>query len=291
MIRLLFALLLLRLAGPAWAISDPAEMMKDPALEARAEQVGRQLRCLVCQNESIEDSNADLARDLRALVRQRIAAGDTDRQATEWVVARYGDFVRLRPPMTLMTAALWLSPVIAVGGGLGAALLLRRRAASPPAPLSEAERARLARADGLTAGRMIFVLIALLALAVLAPVLVVLRGRAAARGAREPAIALHQTQLRELDRDLAEGRILPAEHATAVLEVQRRLLAAAAKEEAAPRASGRWVLAATALFVPLLAFGLYAVSGSKPFMPSVNGAQVQAQRRGADRAVAGSGWR
>ena len=146
MIRLL--LLLLVLEGPAWAISDPAEMLKDPALEARAEQVGHQLRCLVCQNESIEDSNADLARDLRHLVRQRIAEGDTNQQATEWVVARYGDFVRLRPPVNLMTAALWGSPVIAVAAGLGAALLLRRRSPVPLPPLTEAERARLADITG-----------------------------------------------------------------------------------------------------------------------------------------------
>ena len=151
MIRLL--LVLLSLAGPltagsAWAISDPAEMLPNPAQEARAEQVGRQLRCLVCQNESIEDSNADLAKDLRRLVRQRIAAGDTDQQATDWVVARYGDFVRLRPPVNWMTAALWGSPVIAVGFGLGLALILRRRPAAPPPPLSANERARLAELTG-----------------------------------------------------------------------------------------------------------------------------------------------
>ena len=107
-------------------------MLPNPAQEARAEQVGRQLRCLVCQNESIEDSNADLARDLRHLVRARIAAGDTDQQATDWVVARYGDFVRLRPPVNLMTAALWGSPVLAVAGRPGRALFAFRRRASAP---------------------------------------------------------------------------------------------------------------------------------------------------------------
>lgn len=143
MIRLVFMLLML--AAPAWAISDPAEMLPNPAQEARAEQVGRQLRCLVCQNESIEDSNADLAKDLRRLVRQRIAAGDTDKQATDWVVARYGDFVRLRPPFTWVTAALWGSPLIAVGAALIAVLVLRRRPPAAPAPLTPAERARLAQ--------------------------------------------------------------------------------------------------------------------------------------------------
>ncbi len=143
----LAAALVLLLATPAHAVSDPAEMLPNPALEARAEQVGRQLRCLVCQNESIEDSNADLARDLRGKVRARIAAGDTDDAATAWVVARYGDFVRLRPPVTAATLVLWGSPVIAVLAGLGFALLARRRVPAPPAPLSDDERQRL---DSLT---------------------------------------------------------------------------------------------------------------------------------------------
>ena len=139
-----FVLLALLWSGTAYAISDPAEMLPDPAQEARAENVGRQLRCLVCQNESIEDSNADLARDLRRIVRARIAAGDADKQATEWVVARYGDFVRLRPPVNAATALLWASPVLAVAAGLGFAFLSRRRAPAMPAPLTEAERSRLA---------------------------------------------------------------------------------------------------------------------------------------------------
>lgn len=141
-------LLLLLWSGPVLAISDPAEMLPNPAQEARAENVGRQLRCLVCQNESIEDSNADLARDLRRIVRTRIAAGDADSQAIEWVVARYGDFVRLRPPMNAATALLWASPVLAVAAGLGFALLSRRRAPVTPDPLTDAERSRLADLTG-----------------------------------------------------------------------------------------------------------------------------------------------
>ena len=131
-------------SGAALAISDPNEMLPNPAQEARAENVGRQLRCLVCQNESIEDSNADLARDLRRIVRTRIAAGDADNQVVDWVVARYGDFVRLRPPVNASTALLWASPVLAVLAGLGFALLSRRRAPVAPDPLTEAERSRLA---------------------------------------------------------------------------------------------------------------------------------------------------
>ena len=146
MIRLLAVLLLL--ATPAHAISDPAEMLPNPVQEQRAEAVGRQLRCLVCQNESIEDSNAELARDLRRLVRVQISGGATDEAATAWVVARYGDFVRLRPPFNAETALLWGSPVLAVGLGLGAVALSRRRRVAGPAPLSEAEAARLHELTG-----------------------------------------------------------------------------------------------------------------------------------------------
>lgn len=134
------------LAAPdwAWAISDPGEMLPNRAQELRAEAIGQQLRCLVCQNESIEDSNADLARDLRRIVRQRVVAGDSNRQVIAWVVARYGDFVRLRPPFRPLTWLLWFSPVIALGAGAGVVLVARRHRGTPPVPLSEAERARLA---------------------------------------------------------------------------------------------------------------------------------------------------
>jgi cytochrome c-type biogenesis protein CcmH len=138
------ACLLVLLAGPAYAISDPSEMLANPQQEARAEQVGRQLRCLVCQNESIEDSSADLARDLRHIVRQQVAEGRTNKQIIAWMVARYGNFVRLRPPFDALTLLLWFSPLIALSAGFAAVLLTRRRSPVPPAPLSEAERARLA---------------------------------------------------------------------------------------------------------------------------------------------------
>lgn len=139
----------LMMAHPAHAVSDPAEMLPDPAQEARATRLGRELRCLVCQNESIEDSGADLARDLRAIVRQRVVAGDSDAQVTGWLVQRYGNFVRLRPVFDVQTALLWLSPLLALGAGLGAALWSRRRAPAPAAPLTDEERRRL---DRLTTG-------------------------------------------------------------------------------------------------------------------------------------------
>ena len=131
-------------AAPAFAVSDPAEMLPNRAQELRAEAIGGQLRCLVCQNQSIEDSNADLARDLRRIVRSRVAAGDSDRQVIGWVVARYGDFVRLRPPFRPLTWLLWFSPALALGAGAAAVFLARRRHAAPPAPLTEDERAKLA---------------------------------------------------------------------------------------------------------------------------------------------------
>lgn len=138
--------LLVLLAAPAaHAISDPAEMLPNPAQEQRAEEIGRQLRCLVCQNESIEDSGADLAKDLRGIVRQRVTAGDSDKQVIAWMVARYGDFVRLRPPFNMLTALLWLSPLLAVGAGLALVLWGRRVSlAVPPPPLTEDEQVRLA---------------------------------------------------------------------------------------------------------------------------------------------------
>lgn len=137
--------------GPSLAV-QPDEMMKDPSQEARARSLSRELRCMVCQNQSIDDSDAPLARDLRLLVRERIGAGDTDSQVIDFLIARYGSFVLLKPPFEPQTFALWLLPPLALG--IGAVLLLisarRRRGAgnagvetSVP-PLSSEEQAKLA---------------------------------------------------------------------------------------------------------------------------------------------------
>jgi cytochrome c-type biogenesis protein CcmH len=135
--------------GTARAVSDPSELLPNPAQEARAETIGQQLRCLVCQNESIEDSNADLARDIRTIIRQQVVAGQTNPQIIAYMVHRYGTFILLKPPFNAMTALLWGTPVIALMLALGiafAAVRERRRHPSPgPAPLSEAERDRLER--------------------------------------------------------------------------------------------------------------------------------------------------
>ena len=144
MIRALALLLALLIAAPAWAV-EPDEMLADPLQEARAREVGQELRCLVCQNQSIDDSNAPLARDLRILVRERIKAGDSNAQVMDFVVARYGDYVRLRPPMRTETYALWFGPVLVLAAAMGALFLglRRRKAAARTAPLDAEERARL----------------------------------------------------------------------------------------------------------------------------------------------------
>jgi len=136
-------LLLCLLAGPAFAVSNPGEMLADPAQEARARALGQQLRCLVCQNNSVEESEADFARDLRRVIRERVTAGDDDAQVMAWMTARYGEFVRLYPALNAQTALLWASPVLALAMGAAAVLLGRRRRQAAPTPLSDAERTAL----------------------------------------------------------------------------------------------------------------------------------------------------
>ena len=140
---LLLAATLAVLAGPALAV-NPDEQLPDPALEARAKTLSRQLRCVVCQNVSIDESDAALARDLRIILRERIAAGDTDEQAVAFLVQRYGNFVRLKPPLQADTLALWLGPLaVLLMGGAGVATYMRGRG-GPPAPLDAAEQAEVA---------------------------------------------------------------------------------------------------------------------------------------------------
>ena len=139
---------LLLSAAPAAAV-QPDEMLADPALEARARGISAGLRCLVCRNESIDDSNAELARTLRLLVRERIVAGDSDAAAVGYIVDRYGEYVLLKPRFTLANALIWFSPlVLFLGGGWLAWTYVRRRAsavAAPPAPLTADEQRRLER--------------------------------------------------------------------------------------------------------------------------------------------------
>ena len=119
--------------------------LEDPVLEARAQTIHKQIRCLVCQNQSIHDSNADLARDLRIVVRERLAAGDADAEAIQYLVARYGDWVLLKPPFKVATLALWLGPALILAfAGTAAVLFLRgARNQAVAAPLSGDELSRV----------------------------------------------------------------------------------------------------------------------------------------------------
>jgi cytochrome c-type biogenesis protein CcmH len=146
-VRYVAALLLALVAAPALAVL-PGEMLADPALEARARTISQELRCLVCQNQPIDDSAAPLAADLRRLVRERLVAGDTDEAVLRYVTQRYGDYVLLKPPVREDTLVLWYGPFAILAAALaGAAVYLRRRrpAAGPAAaPLSADEEKRLA---------------------------------------------------------------------------------------------------------------------------------------------------
>lgn len=143
--RILAVLALGLVLANAAAAVEPSERLADPALETRARALSKDLRCLVCQNQSIDDSSADIARDLRRLVRERLVAGDSDSQIRDYLVARYGDFVLLDPPVKPVTYLLWGGPILILGFAIMAAVIfLRRQRAGPEAaPLSADERARL----------------------------------------------------------------------------------------------------------------------------------------------------
>jgi cytochrome c-type biogenesis protein CcmH len=142
---LLLAALLVTLAAPARAVT-PQEQLADPALEARAREVSQELRCVVCQNQSIDDSDAPLAHDLRVLLRERIAAGDSDAQAKAFIVQRYGHFVLLRPPIEGATLVLWFGPLaVLLIGAVGVFFFLRSHARPEPARLDASEEAEVAK--------------------------------------------------------------------------------------------------------------------------------------------------
>lgn len=148
MMRLRLAIFLLLAAIAPAAAVEPDEILHDPVLEQRARDLSAEIRCVVCQNESIDSSNAEIARELRVLVRERLVAGDSDEQVLDYLVARYGDFVLLRPPMKPATYLLWFGPFIVLLIGAVAVFVyfrhLRRATAMPPA-LSAEEESRLAR--------------------------------------------------------------------------------------------------------------------------------------------------
>jgi len=145
--RLLMAVAFLLAAFPAFAV-NPDEVLSDPALEARARALSAQLRCMVCQNQSIDDSNAELARDLRLLVRERLTDGDSDEAVIDYVVSRYGEFVLLNPRLRGETLLLWGAPIVLfLAGAAAMVLFVRKRGGKPTGtPLSDAEKAELCRA-------------------------------------------------------------------------------------------------------------------------------------------------
>ena len=138
--RILLAVFLLALVTPALAV-QPDEMLKDPKLEARARSLSAGLRCMVCQNQSIDDSNAGLARDLRILVRERLTKGDTDAQVLDYLVKRYGEFVLLKPRIEWHTALLWSTPLVILLIGIFWLLAMARRGAGANAAVASAEMA------------------------------------------------------------------------------------------------------------------------------------------------------
>ena len=146
--RWLALFLYLALGGAAFAV-EPSEILSDPALEARARAISEDLRCLVCQNQSIDDSHAGLAHDLRVLVRERLAAGDSDAAVKAYLVSRYGDFVLLKPPLQADTLLLWGLPFLVLTAGALSLLIGRRHPVAPVAPLSDAEQAAV---DRITSG-------------------------------------------------------------------------------------------------------------------------------------------
>ena len=142
----LLALIVTLLAPQIAHAVTPDEILKDPALETRARNLSRELRCMVCQNQSIDDSEAPLAKDLRVLVRERLTSGDSDRQVLDYLVSRYGEFVLLKPPFELHTVLLWaVSPAVLLVGIIALFVVARRRrTVIPPAPpLSEEEQRKL----------------------------------------------------------------------------------------------------------------------------------------------------
>ncbi len=136
------------LSGPAFAV-QPEERLDDPVLEARAREISRELRCVVCAGEVIDESNADIARDLRLLVRERLVAGDTDQEVRDYVVERYGEYVLMRPPFSPRNILLWAGPfaLLLLGGGLAVYFIQRQRGegSAAAAPLTAEEEAELAR--------------------------------------------------------------------------------------------------------------------------------------------------
>ena len=245
---------------------EAVPLAEDEAVEQRLNTIAEELRCLVCQNESLAGSRADLAQDLRREIRSLIRAGKTDPEILDYLVSRYGDFVRYRPPLKPTTWLLWLRPLRAAGRGARGA---GRASAKAPRSRSAADRRRALARDcdarrRTLMGAFLFAAMSLVAITLLA-LLRPWQGRRAEHEAsvREINAGIYRDQLAELDRDLAAGVIAASDHAVAREELQRRLLddAAAVELPAAQAARGRQTLLAIAIGLPLGASALYALLG------------------------------
>jgi cytochrome c-type biogenesis protein CcmH len=137
-----YILALVLMLSPAWAV-QPDEMLADPTLEARARDISRDIRCPVCQGETIDDSNAPISRDLRLIIRERLVAGDTDAEVVDYIVARYGEGVLFKPPAEGVNLVLWLAGPALLLAGVGVAMLAGRRRQVPDVTLSAEDEARV----------------------------------------------------------------------------------------------------------------------------------------------------
>ena len=247
---------------------------KDPVADARAVKLTEKLRCLVCQNQTIADSNAELAQDLRRQVREQIAAGKTDDEIVDYMVARYGDFVLYQPPVKATTVLLWAGPaLLLLVGFVGLVRIVRARRAEPDAaPLTRGgARARRAavgrrRRQGHFVIPFILVAVAMVAIAV-AWVLVPLLRRGKPEGVVREAsnVAILRDQLGELDADLAAGTMPREQYEEARRELEQRVLEdskAVAAAAAAPTQSAAWTAAILGGAIPIVALLLYVALGN-----------------------------
>ena len=263
------ALLLAFLAAPAAAV-EPDEILADPALEARARAISKELRCLVCQNQSIDDSDAPLARDLRIVVRERLTAGASDEEVVRFVTARYGDFVLLSPPFKARDLGALARP----GGDRAGRGRRRGGVPAPPPPRRRGGGGGRARRRGKGPSRpaarrrsmILFAVLALMAaVAALCVLVPLLRRHAPPRPRAEHDVEIYRDQLAEIERDRDRGLVTDAQLEASRAEIGRRLLAAdsARADAGATGSAPRAVLAvALAIVLPLAAGGLYVWQGA-----------------------------
>ncbi len=274
----LAALLLLALAFTTGFAKDAAPLAEDPVVEKRLIEISEEMRCLVCQNESLAGSRSDLAQDLRRELREQIKLGRSDAQIREFMVSRYGDFVLYRPPVKPITILLWSGPFLLMAVGVIVLLvyLRRRNRALGDEVLTEEENSR---ADGAAEGDREmtgFIVGALLALALTLALLLrpfyLRQGAVAVASQRQLNAAILREQLAKLDQDLADGTLAAEDYGQARAELQRRVLQDTSEVDAAPTLHApRRTMLALGITVPAVALGLYMLIGSPASMDPAAG--------------------